>query len=81
MAPCSARLGMRASLWEPLCAAAEAQDALSGPAWSPPEKPSQNEIPCYDPGTMQYLGTLPAMTADEARSRGMSCSLVLQRSA
>jgi hypothetical protein len=52
---------------ERLRAAAEAQDAIEAAIWTPPERPPQQEIPCYDPGTMQFLGTLPAMPAEEAR--------------
>ncbi|KAK9808600.1 hypothetical protein WJX72_000341 [[Myrmecia] bisecta] len=49
---------------------AEAQDVIKGKAYEPNSKAASNkEIPCYDPGNMQLLGHLPAMTASEVRAR------------
>lgn len=51
---------------------AEANDVISAPLVTPspkPPPPGTKEIPCYDPSTMQSLGTVPAATpADVARA-------------
>jgi len=38
-------------------------------AQTPGERMPENYVPCYDPGTMQSLGTMPAMNAREVRAR------------
>jgi hypothetical protein len=47
-------------------AAAESHDDFDG--GRPPRRTSKQEIPCYDPASGTYLGTLPAMTPDEVNS-------------
>ena len=51
---------------------AEANDVISAPLFTPtakPPPPGTKDIPCYDPSTMQSLGTVPAATpADVARA-------------
>jgi hypothetical protein len=48
--------------------AAESQDEFEG--GRPPRRAGKQEIPCYDPATGTYLGTLPAMTPDEVGAAG-----------
>mmetsp|Transcript_7006 Transcript_7006/g.19782 ORF Transcript_7006/g.19782 Transcript_7006/m.19782 type:complete len:603 (-) Transcript_7006:65-1873(-) len=48
----------------------EGQDQVDAPRYDPTTaKPKPGSIPCYDPGTMQYLGEMPAMTAGEVQAR------------
>ena len=51
---------------------AEANDVIEAPLFTPstkPPPPGTKEIPCYDPSTMQSLGTVPAATpADVAKA-------------
>lgn len=43
-----------------------AEGELDGAAkYSPPKSLPKDKIPCYDPGTMQFLGHVKAMTPDE----------------
>ena len=35
--------------------------------YDPLEEFPENVIPCYDPATMQWLGTMPAMTPEEVQ--------------
>jgi len=34
-------------------------------------KPTRSTIPCYDPGSMAYMGTMPADSADVVRSHSL----------
>lgn len=51
---------------------AEANDVITAPLFTPstkPPPPGTKDIPCYDPSTMQSLGTVPAATpADVAKA-------------
>lgn len=45
-------------------------DSIKRPIYKPgTTRVPKNAIPCYDPATMQYLGTVPAMSAQEVRRR------------
>lgn len=46
--------------------AAEAQDTITASRYKPSGKLSSDTIPCYDPGSMQFLGHLPAMDSAQA---------------
>ncbi|GMH33070.1 hypothetical protein BSKO_00904 [Bryopsis sp. KO-2023] len=48
---------------------AETEDEISAEKYDPDKHKADGTIPCYDPATMQYLGTMPAMTADEVNSK------------
>lgn len=49
--------------------AAEAQDKISNGKYSAgTHQAKEGQIPCYDPGNMQYLGMLAADTAEQARA-------------
>jgi len=48
------------------CVTAEANDKFSG--GRAPQQSGLHDIPCYDPSTQAFLGTLPAMTPDEVGS-------------
>ncbi len=45
---------------------AEAQDAITADKYTPTRQSAADQIPCYDPGNMQLLGHLPAMTSSQA---------------
>jgi len=48
----------------------EAEDEIDAPLYDPagaPPKPGV--IPCYDPGSMQFLGEMPAMSAAEVKAK------------
>lgn len=45
--------------------AAEKDDEISAEKYDRAKHDAPGMIPCYDPATMQYLGTMPAMTATE----------------
>lgn len=46
-------------------------DTIKRPVYKPgTTRVPKNAIPCFDPATMQYLGTVPAMTAQEVRCLG-----------
>ena len=44
---------------------AEAQDKIDSAKYDPSKPPKSGVVPCYDPSTMQLLGTCPAMTDKE----------------
>lgn len=46
-----------------LYGAAESRDEFEG--GQPPRRTGKQDIPCFDPATGTYLGTLPAMAPDE----------------
>ena len=45
----------------------ELAEELDAPEYSPPKTLPKDKIPCYDPGTMQFLGHAKAMTPAEVR--------------
>lgn len=47
---------------------AEAQDSISATKYTPSKSSTTDQIPCYDPGNMQLLGHLPAMTSAQVKS-------------
>jgi hypothetical protein len=49
------------------CAAAELSDSIPGDKYVPGKALPKDRVPCYDPGNMQYLGDMPAMTPGEVR--------------
>ena len=52
---------------------AEANDIIDAPRYTPPSRPPTSTIPCYDPATMQTLGTMPAMSPDDVRAAIAKC--------
>jgi len=48
--------------------AAEAKAVIANEAYSPASHPAnKQQIPCYDPGNMQFLGMMAADSAEQAR--------------
>lgn len=47
---------------------AEALDSISAAKYTPSNSSTTDQIPCYDPGNMQLLGHLPAMTSAQVKS-------------
>lgn len=45
----------------------ELAEQLDAEKYSPPKTLPKDKIPCYDPGTMQFLGYAKAMTPEEVR--------------
>ncbi|KAJ9528462.1 hypothetical protein QJQ45_020356 [Haematococcus lacustris] len=48
--------------------ASEAEDTITAPRYDPGKPADKDVVPCYDPGTMQLLGHVPAMSAAEVRA-------------
>lgn len=46
----------------------ELAEQLDAEKYTPPKTLPKDKIPCYDPGTMQFLGYAKAMTPDEVRA-------------
>jgi hypothetical protein len=46
----------------------ELAETLDAEQYSPPKTLPKDKIPCYDPGTLQFLGYAKAMTPDEVRA-------------
>ena len=53
--------------------AAESQDIIDAPRHTHPARLPTATIPCYDPATMQSLGSVPAMSPDEVRAAIADC--------
>jgi len=53
--------------------AAESQDVIDAPRHTHPARLPTATIPCYDPATMQSLGSVPAMSPDEVRAAIADC--------
>jgi hypothetical protein len=47
--------------------AAEREDVINAPQFDPSAPLDKDVVPCYDPGNMQLLGHVPAMSATEVR--------------
>jgi len=47
---------------------AEAKDKISAVRHDPKKKSDKDVVPCYDPGTMQLLGHVPAMSSAEVKA-------------
>lgn len=58
---------------------AEANDIITAPRFTPPARPSTTTIPCYDPATMQSLGTVPALSPDDVRAAIAKCRAAQQQ--
>ncbi|BDA44107.1 betaine aldehyde dehydrogenase, chloroplastic [Coccomyxa sp. Obi] len=58
--------------WEdvPSISVSQAEGEIAKQKYDPAKhKPSKNSIPCYDPGSMTYLGAMPADTADQVKEK------------
>lgn len=58
---------------------AEMHDKISAVQHDPKKKSDKDVVPCYDPGTMQLLGHVPAMSSNQvcntAEMKSMECAL------
>lgn len=54
--------------------AANVSEKLVGIKHDPSKRVDKDLVPCYDPATMQLLGHMPAMSANEVRNAGRLCS-------
>jgi len=61
---------------------AEAMDKISAVLHDPSKKSDKDVVPCYDPGTMQLLGHVPAMSTNEVcvPHSVIACGWLLSRS-
>ena len=53
--------------------AAESHDKIDAPRHTHPARLPTATIPCYDPATMQSLGSVPAMSPDDVRAAIADC--------
>lgn len=45
----------------------ELSDEIKAEKFDPEKKYPDNVVPCYDPATMDFLGTVPAMTPEQVQ--------------
>lgn len=55
----------------------ETEDVIDAEVYDPSKHKSEGTIPCFDPSTMKYLGTMPAMTAKEVTWRTIGFVLLV----